>query len=50
MCSKEKPLKIKFIISNNKQKNFLLKYENSGDVRKESRTIDFINFLNVLLE
>ena len=31
------------------KKIFLLKTEKNGDVRKESRTIDFLNYLNTLL-
>jgi len=47
MTSKEKPKKITIICKNLKNvlshRSFLLKYEEKSDVRKESRTMEFIN-------
>ncbi len=50
MPSKERPKKIDVKCSDGSIRSFLLKYEPKGDVRKESRTIDFINFINGLLD
>ena len=49
MQSKEQPKKIIFSCSNGKAIPFLLKFEKC-DVRLESRTVDFINFIRVLLD
>ena len=48
--SKEQPTKITLICSNQKKKHYLLKFEPHGDVRKEARTMDLFNFLNVLFQ
>lgn len=48
--SKEQPLKIAFKCSDGIVRSYLLKYEPKSDVRKESRTIEFINYLNFLLK
>ena len=50
LSSKEKPLKITFRCSDNSLRVFLIKREPKGDVRKESRTMDFINFALFLLQ
>ena len=50
LSSKEKPLKISFRCNDSSVRLFLIKREPKGDVRKESRTMDFINFAIFLLQ
>lgn len=50
LSSKEKPLKISFKCSDNSIRIFLIKREPKGDVRKESRTMDFINYSLFLMQ
>lgn len=49
LASKERPLKISFKCSDGSVHLFLIKREPKGDVRKESRTMDFIDFMLYLL-
>ena len=50
LSSKERPLKISFKCSDGSSRIFLIKREPKGDVRKESRTMDFINYALFLLQ
>jgi hypothetical protein len=47
--SKEAPIKISFIGSDKVDHIFVIKYEPSSDVRKESRNFYFIEYLNFLI-
>lgn len=48
--SKEKPKVIRFEGSDKKTYSFLIKHEPESDVRKESRIMDFIEYLNFMLK
>ena len=51
MSSLAKPKRVTFIGSDNKEYRFLLKYDQrGGDMIKESRFIDFANFVNVIFD
>lgn len=49
MNSKEKPIKVIIMGSDDKPYNFMLKHELRSDVRKESRFVEFIQYINELL-
>lgn len=49
MVSKERPKKIGIRGSDNQVYNFLLKYDQYGDLRKEQRFIEFANLCNKML-
>ena len=50
MASKEKPKKIGFVGSDGMVYYFLLKCDNTGDLRKEARFIDYANLINTIFE
>ena len=50
MNSKEQPKRIGFIGSDNKVYHFLLKFDKSGDLRKEARFMSYASLINTIFE
>ena len=51
MSSKEQPIKLDFLGSDDKIYSFLLKFDKQNqDIRKESRSMEYVNLVNTILE